>query len=221
MPQVSLAKSLLAVPLIALLASGCSSLNSAMGGVGEKEALAALQWNYGAAALRLVVQTDATLNNYDGEAHSVVLAVVQTSEPGPFYQQLEEPDAAAKLLQGEKPPTGLLQVTRFALEPGRNAQIQLDRAQSARYVGVIAGFYDVPLAKTSKLFNLPVALEKKGLVVRDTSASPALAEVRLKLGPADIANAQIVALPTELPGKGEASPPTLVGAVRLNDLSEP
>ena len=213
------------LPGLALLLAclgGCSSLNSALGGTSEQQALTQVQWNYGSAALRLEISSDAALNSYDGEAHSVVLAVVQTSEPEAFYQFLETPDIVAKVLQGTRGPAGLLQTTRYAIEPGRKAKIRLDRAQGAHYVGVIVAFYDVPVAKTAKLFNLPVDVSSSGIVVREHSAAPALAGLNLKLGADSIVEAKITALPAEKPGKGEVAPtPNTVGALKLNDVSEP
>jgi type VI secretion system VasD/TssJ family lipoprotein len=220
MSKVSWPTIRLALPLYVLLA-GCSSLNSMMGGNTEKQALAGVQWNYGNAALRVDVDTDAALNSYDGEAHSVVLALVQAADPGAFYQFLDTPDLVAKVLQGSRPPSTLLQVTRYALEPARKAQIRLDRAQGARYLGIVAAFYDVPVAKGAKLFNLPVAMDSSGLVVRNYSATPAAAVLSLKLGPADIVEAGIKAVPAEEPGKGEEVRPNVRGAVKLTDLSEP
>jgi type VI secretion system VasD/TssJ family lipoprotein len=210
---------MLVLPLLGAL-YGCSSLNSALGGNSEKQALTETQWNYASAALTLKVSTDAALNNYDGEAHSVVLAVVQSSEAGPFYQLLDTPEQAARVLQGGRPPSGLQQVTRYALEPGRKASIRLDRAQGARFLGVIAAFYDVPLAKTARLFNLPVDVGSSGIMVHTYKATPAPAELTLQLGASDITAASIAAAAAEQPDQGEVRRPNTVGALQLNDLSE-
>lgn len=201
------------------LTTSCSSINSAMGGNSEKDALANIVWSYGPNALQLSLDSDAALNTYDGEAHSVVLAVVQSAEPAPFYSQLQTPDTLAKLLQTGQPTPGLLQVTRYAVEPGHQTMVQLDRAQGAKYAGVIVAYYGVPLARTAKLFNLPVTVEKKGIIASYYSAKPAAANIQVKLGAESLINTEITTLPPTLPAKGEAASAPTTGILILNDLN--
>ncbi|KAF0815354.1 hypothetical protein IGB42_00435 [Andreprevotia sp. IGB-42] len=201
------------------LTSACTSMNKAMGGNSEKDALAATTWDYGPGGIELKVDTDVALNRYDGEAHSLVLAVIQTADAAPFYQLLDNAELLQKTLQGGKPPAGLLQVVRFAIEPDRQAAMRIDRTQGARFVGVVAAFYGIAPSSTAMLFNLPVAVEKSGIVIKDYSASPGVAEVRMKLGPESIASAAIAAVPPELPQEGEAPRAAVVGAVKLTDLN--
>ncbi|WP_176216832.1 type VI secretion lipoprotein TssJ [Andreprevotia lacus] len=202
------------------LTSGCSSINKALGGNSAKDALAQTSWDYGAGGIVVKADTDAALNRYDGEAHTLVLAVIQTAEAAAFYQLLDNADQLGKLLQGDRPGAGILQVSRYAIEPNRQARIVLDRTQGAKFVGIVAAYYGVAPAGTARLFNLPVEVEKSGIVVKDYSARPGVAELRLKLGPEDIANAAIAAVEPELPKDGEEVRPMVSGAVKLNDLSK-
>lgn len=200
--------------------TGCSTVNQALGGNSEKEALMNVKWEYGTGALRLAVDADPALNNYDGQAHSVVLAIVQSADPTAFYQPIETPSAAlSTLLETGQPTPGLLQVTRYAIEPGKKTAIQLDRAQGAKYVGIIVAYYGIPLTKTAKLFNIPVTVAKKGIVVKDYNASPAVAEIQLKLGPDSILSTGISPVAPKAPATGEQPAPTTTEGILLNGLN--
>lgn len=184
------------MPLWIFTLNGCGSI---LGGTDKAEALSKMTWNYEANALQLSVKTNAALNTYEGKAHSVVIAVVQSAEPASFYSVLQNPDALVKILQTGQPSGKLLQVTRFIAEPGRQAEVLFDRAQDAKYVGFIVGYQAVPLAKTAKLFNLPVKYEDDGWVRDQYVASLALADLQLTLGADSVINASIEARSDSLP----------------------
>ncbi len=199
----------------AFSASGCTAINKAMGGNSEKDALADTSWNYAANGIVLKVSTATDLNRYDNEAHSLVLAVVQTADSIPFYQLLDDVGGLEQVLQGGKPPSGILYVGRYAIEPARQVEIRLDRAQGARQVGLIAAFYGVAPSRTARLFNFPVEVEKSGLVVKDYVVRVSDAALTLKLGADSIESASIAAMPPALPQQGEALRASTTGATLL------
>jgi len=198
-----------------LSASGCTAINKAMGGNSEKDALAETSCNYAEGGIVLKVSTPADLNRYDNEAHSLVVAVLQTADSIPFYQLLDDAGGLEQVLQGGKPPAGVLHVVRYAIEPARQVEIRLDRAQDARQVGVIAAFYGVAPVRTAKLFNFPVKVEKSGMVVKDYVTRVSNAALTLKLGADTIESASIAEMPPVLPQKGEVSRASVMGATLL------
>lgn len=206
---------------LGIVSSGCTSVNKLFGGNSTQDALTNVKWDYGAGAIQLLIEADSALNHYDGQAHSVVLAIIQSTEAAPFYQLFNTPDTLDMLLETGQLPPGLTQVTRYAIEPGKKTALQLDRAQGAKYVGFIVAYYGVELAKTAKLFNLPVNIDKSGLIIKDYSAGVAPVQIQLKLGPAAVMNATLSAIAPSPPAQGEVPPPSTTEGILLDGLNPP
>jgi hypothetical protein len=62
----------------------------------------------------------------------------------------------------------------------------LDRAQSATYVGVATGYYLIERERIVRLYEIPVVIEKKGIVRRTKRKKLETLEIDLKLGPRQI-----------------------------------
>ncbi|HEX5127432.1 MAG TPA: type VI secretion lipoprotein TssJ, partial [Rhodocyclaceae bacterium] len=149
-------RTLCCLPLLLLGLAACSTLNSAAGGNTEQDARAALNWGFQRNGLRIDIDADTALNRYDNEAHTLVVAVMQTAEPTPFYQLLGNEALLHKILLNGGTPPGALHFARFAITPGRQQLIVLDRIAATQHVGVIAAYYGVSPAKTAQLFKIPV-----------------------------------------------------------------
>ncbi|WP_410497877.1 type VI secretion system lipoprotein TssJ [Chitinibacter sp. S2-10] len=199
------------------LLSGCSSLNQAMGGNSEKDALIQASWGFAAEGIAIKVDASPALNFYDAQPHPLVLAVVQLTESTPFYQLLADENQLTKILQGDKPPAAFLSIRRYAILPGQQALIRLDRSQNTRLIGVIPAYFGENIAKSARLFNVPLTVDKSGLIVSEYKAEAAVSELTLKLGEDALLSGSIAALSPEVPQQGETGPPDETGAIQLSD----
>lgn len=170
---------------------GCASVNSMLGGSSEAEALAALKWSFAPGAVVLEVGADPDLNLYDGRPHTLVLGVGQGADPNGFLTLLAEPGALPKLLQTGKAP-GMLSFERVVVAPGRHAVVTLDRAEGARFIGVIAFYNQTDPPQHARLFRIPVEVLSEGAVVKKRMAQPQVVGLQLRLGPAGFAAAAMV-----------------------------
>lgn len=204
-----------AIGCLLLSLSGCTS------DAAKQQARSSVSWRYGSQAILVNAQTAPDLNSYDGESHSLVLAVVQTRSPDAFYQLIQTPELAGLVLQGGRPPDGILQVSRYALEPGHAFRLVLDRLQEARQVGFIAAFYGLPLTQTSRLFDIPVSVTRSGILFPDWQAAPSPLALDLKLGNSGIGEAESHPLERIPPAPDPASAPTAATPIRLSDSGEP
>ncbi|ARD38953.1 type VI secretion lipoprotein TssJ [Edwardsiella ictaluri] len=189
--------------------TGCSSDPA------KQQARRNTQWLYGSQAVLVNVQTAPDLNSYDGESHSLVLAVVQARSPDAFYQLIQTSELVGQVLQGGRPPDGILQVSRYALEPGHDFRLVLDRLQEAHLVGLIAAFYGLPVAQTSRLFDIPVKVTRSGILFPDWKAAPSPIALNLKLGNSGISEAVM----NPVDSIPSASAPTASTPIRLSDIS--
>ncbi len=204
-----------AVGCLLLSLIGCTSDSA------KQQARSNVQWRYGSQAILVNAQTAPDLNSYDGESHSLVLAVVQARSPEAFYQLTQNPELAGHVLQGGRPPDGVLQVSRYALEPGHAFRLVLDRLQEARQVGFIAAFYGLPVAQTSRLFEIPVAVTRSGILFPDWQAAPSPVALTLKLDNSGIGEAVINPVESIPPAPDPADAAAVATPIRLSDISDP
>lgn len=165
-----------------LVLSGCGMFQ----GKSRDEALKELAWNYAQDGIRLNVQADPMLNATAGQPHMLLLVLAQMEDPNAFAAYARQPERLAELLLAETAPEGILDVQRFHIAPDSQREVNVPRVQSARYVGIAAGYAQLESARSARLYQIGVAVDRSGWVVRDYSAAPEALEIRLRLGPEGI-----------------------------------
>jgi type VI secretion system VasD/TssJ family lipoprotein len=180
---------LLAAALASAL-SGCAAANSAMGGNTRKEAVAEIAWAFARNAILVEVEADNRLNEYGGEAHTLVLGVYQMEDSAAFYKLIADTALVGKSLESGKGGEGFVHFARYVVAPGQRSILQLDRAQKAKFVGITAGYYQMEAARSARLFEVPLTVESEGMVSKTYKAAPATLAVRLNFGPDELLNAQ-------------------------------
>jgi predicted component of type VI protein secretion system len=72
------------------------------------------------------------------------------------------------------------------VQPGQDINMTLDRAEGARYVAFVAGYYILEKERMVKMVTIPEFVEKKGLIKRSKTRKPAPMTIDLILGPQQI-----------------------------------
>lgn len=170
--------------------AGCSATNSLLGGNTRKDAVAEIAWEYAQNAVMLEIEADPKLNEYGGEAHTLVLGVYQMEDSAAFYKLVADPLMVGKTLESGKGGEGFVHFARYVVKPGQRSILSLDRAQKAKFVGIAAGYYQMADGKSARLFQVPLTVESDGLLSKTYKAAPALLAIRLNFGPDEVMNAQ-------------------------------
>lgn len=153
----------------------------------RERAVAAAQWAYGRDAVIVDITTDPELNAFEGQPHTLALFVLQASE----QEALRHVDLGA--LAGVRAdtdagtPAGIVAHTLKVLHPGESTRLVLDRAQRARWIGIVAGY--AARGPQTRMFGIPLTVRGHGALPRRFSATPAPLAVRLRLGATSIADA--------------------------------
>lgn len=178
--------------LVAMLVcvAGCAAANSAMGGNTRKDAVAEIAWDFSRNAVMIEIQADNRLNQYGGEAHTLVLGVYQMEDPAVFQKLIGDTALVGKTLESGKGGEGFVHFARYVVTPGQHSILSLDRAQKAKFVGIAAGYYQLDAAKSARLFQVPLTVESDGLVSKTYKAAPAPLALRLNLGADELVNAE-------------------------------
>lgn len=177
------------VSLLVLL-QGCSSMNSAMGGNTQKEAKAEVSWPFQRNGIQLELIAANDINAFFNQPHTVVLGVLQMEDSKPFLQLLNDPKKLTAMLADGDPGKDFLHLDRYIVSPGKRDILDIDRVQDARYVAIVAGYYNFDPSGAARLFRIPLNIKSEGMVSTTYTATPANLALRLHLGRQRIVNAQ-------------------------------
>jgi type VI secretion system VasD/TssJ family lipoprotein len=144
------------------------------------------QWTYEKEAIRMHIKADGNLNLDQGEAHTLLLCAYQLSDPNTFNQLSNDEDGLYKLLECSLFGDGAASARRMIVQPGQDIDMALDRAEGARYVAFVAGYYILEKERMVKMVTIPEFVEKKGLIKRSKTRKPAPMTIDLILGPQQI-----------------------------------
>jgi type VI secretion system VasD/TssJ family lipoprotein len=146
-------------------------------------------WRYEESAITLYVKTDPQLNLYDGVAHALHVCVYQLRNPNTFNQYAETSQGISDLLQCNLFDSSVASakvLSRLGIQPGKVLTFTLDRAESAKYVGIVAGYQILEKDRTVRLFDVPIITETKGVFSKTKISEPAHLSIEMNLGPQQI-----------------------------------
>jgi type VI secretion system VasD/TssJ family lipoprotein len=144
------------------------------------------EWQYEHEAIDIHVKADPQLNLYEGLPHTLLMCVYQLKDPNAFNQLTEDDDGLYKLLECSRFDVSVVSSKSEIIHPGQNLTFALDRAEGAKYVAVVAGYYLLQKEGMTRLFDIPVIVEKKGWITRTEIARPGPLSIELRLGPQGI-----------------------------------
>ena len=139
------------------------------------------QWTYEKDAIKLQVVADRMLNLDDGKAHTLYVCIYQLKDPNGFNQLSGDPSGLYKLLECSLFDAGVASSKRLVVHPEEDTTLILDRAEDAKYVAVVAGYYGIVKENITRLIEIPVVIEK-GSYAKRRSQKPGLLDIKLFLG---------------------------------------
>lgn len=175
--------------VLALTLSGCSSLGSLMGLGPKKPAqyrpdqikwvdakqrwvsvkhdkpisatdVSEKAWTAKKRGIMLKLKASKNLNLYDGAAHTLMVRVYQATDPNTFLQYFRSRAGVRDLLEEAKPdPTEVASNTYF-VQPGGSMLVPIDRAATARDVVIVAAYYSLAPAGTTRIIGIPGVTER-------------------------------------------------------------
>ncbi len=107
-------------------------------------------------AVNLTITASEQVNLYDGLPHATVLCIYQLSDPNVYQQMVEEVGGVDKLLGCENFDPSVKSRRRIVIQPGDRKVLTMDRAEGARYLAVVAGYYKRKPGSFSRLVPFPV-----------------------------------------------------------------
>ena len=161
--------------IISILAVACAS-----------QPLPPPKWSYEKDAIEIHLQADPKLNFDDGVAHTLLVCLYQLKDPNAFNQLSDDTDGIYKLLECGLFDAGVATSKRLIVHPGKDVTVTLDRAEGAKYVAAVAGYYVLQKDRMIRMFDIPVVIEKKGFIKTTKISKPGILKIELELGPSQI-----------------------------------
>lgn len=143
-------------------------------------------WEYDAKSIEIRYTADKLLNAFDNKPHTLLLAVYQMNNVNTFEKWSKYEDGLKKLLEVQGTDPSFVAAQKFFVEPGESKTLVLNRTENAKWVGIVAGYYNLAPDKVTKVFKIPVKVETKGLIRRKRVAEIQPLRVYLILGPHSI-----------------------------------
>jgi type VI secretion system VasD/TssJ family lipoprotein len=144
------------------------------------------KWNYEKEAIRLHIRADNKLNLDEGEPHTLLLCVYQLSDPNTFNQLSNDEEGLYTILECSLFGEGAAASKRLIIQPGQDINLAMDRAEGARYVAIVAGYYVLEKERMVKIVEIPEILETEGFFKKKKTRKPGRLSVDLFLGPQQI-----------------------------------
>ena len=115
-----------------------------------------VQWTFAAKAIEIRFKADGNLNFYDGEPHTLAVAVYQMSDPSVYLGYGTSRDKLTEIMDAHRFDPSVTSFQQVFLQPGEERVIRFDRAEKSRFVGVVAGYFQSDPDQTTRLFEVPV-----------------------------------------------------------------
>jgi type VI secretion system VasD/TssJ family lipoprotein len=151
-----------------LLVAACSS-NPELSVEEEK-------WTYEVRAINLVLKAVNDVNSVSGRPHSIVVGLFQMSDPNTFSGLSVTREGAVELLQKGKIDETIVDFRLLTMRPGEQKKVSVSRAEAARYIGVIAGYFKLNPKTDVKIFSIPIREVERGLVEKSLAATSMISD---------------------------------------------
>jgi type VI secretion system VasD/TssJ family lipoprotein len=161
--------------IITLMISACAS-----------QPLPPPKWSYEKDAVQVHLKADPKLNFDEGVPHTLLVCLYQLKDPNAFNQLADDTDGIYKLLECGLFDAGVATSKRLIVNPGKDVTMTLDRAEGAKYVAAVAGYYTLQKERMIRMYDIPVVIEKKGFFTTTKIAKPGVLKIELELGPTQI-----------------------------------
>lgn len=133
-------------------------------------------------ALKFDLKTTADLNAYHQQAESCTVFIIQAQERGVLDKLILDASLLQDLINGEQKVQGVLQLNKVTLMPQQDVQFSVSRAERAKFVAIIPGYYPAPNPNYSFVVELPLKLHKHGWLFPEYIAAYEPLSVTMKLG---------------------------------------
>lgn len=143
-------------------------------------------WKFERGAINLHVFADDQLNLNEGTPHTLLVCIYQLKDPNEFNHLAGYREGLYQLLDCGHYDSSVATASRLIAHPGQDRHFVFDRAEGARYLAIVAGYYTIQKEYIIRLTDLPVIIERSGFLWLTKTQKPDVTNIELTLGPKQI-----------------------------------
>jgi predicted component of type VI protein secretion system len=147
-------------------------------------------WPYEDKAIKLKFRSDANVNIHNQQNHTLFVCIYQLIDPNAFKDLTANEEGVKKLLACQRFDTSIASSDRLIVHPSEEETRSYARAEKAKWVAVVAGYYHLWPYHVFELIQVPVKIEKSGIIFKKAKAVPGPLDVSLYFGPEEIQRIQ-------------------------------
>ena len=140
-------------------------------------------WAYGSKGIEITYTADKRLNTYDNKSHTLLLVIYQLDNVNAFNKFSAYKEGLEKLLAAQNFDASVMGIDKVFVEPGDQKTMVLDRAEKAKWIGIVAGYYNLVPGKANRTFEFTFDVHTSGWIRRKKEAQVKKLSVNLLLGP--------------------------------------
>lgn len=144
------------------------------------------EMKYEEKAIKIHLKADSQLNLHKGTPHTLSICIYQLKNPNTFNQLADDDDGLYSLLECSLFDASVVGSKRLIIHPSEDKIHVLDRAEGAKYVAIVAGYYLLHKDRMVRFFNIPVLEIKKGWIKQTKTLKQGPLDIELVLGPQQI-----------------------------------
>lgn len=141
-----------------------------------------VEWTPGPEEITIELKNDGQLNLVEGMPHTLLICVYQLNNQNSFNQMSVDQEGLRKLLECNLFDGSVASSKKIIAYPGQNQTFILDRAEGAKYVAVVAGYYQLVKERVVRIFDIPTVIDKKGIIKRSLTHKAAPLDMVIHLG---------------------------------------
>ena len=124
------------------------------------------EWSFRPKAIEISYQADRMLNEYQESSHAIQVVVYQFDSINRFKELAGYKDGLIRLLKAKSFDPSVKAVKKIYVDPGEVGKLVLDRAEYSKWVGIVAGYFDLVPGRSSCVFKIPQRTEEKGILFK-------------------------------------------------------
>ncbi len=156
----------------------------------SKKAPPPVEWDFQKESIHIAYEAASELNQYGGSSHTLLFMVFQLSGASDFKDYTQTADGVQRLLQYQDIDQrrridleDMAGMQTFFISPGAKETLKIDRFEEARWVGFVAGYFDIDPVKSSGIVRIPVEEIEEGFFRKKISLIPKDLRVDIQFGP--------------------------------------
>jgi len=146
-------------------------------------------WSFESGAVSIEYSADKSLNFFNDKPHTMIIVVYQMTAVDAFNTMSITEEGLKKLLQADRFDPSVVGIDKIIVQPDEKKTKVFDRFENAKWVGIVAGYYELVPGQVSNTYKIPVIYGERGRIRKRKTVDVGTLLIKVNLGPKTILKA--------------------------------